>query len=290
MDKLKAVPEEYLNDAKEKGRVVSVEYKTKGEGGEITKYAYVYLPYGYDESKEYDILYCLHGGGGEIEVYFGDEDRPAPIKKLLDNMIEKGIIKPIIAVSPTYYSDRANGGDMGTAVSKIESFCREELVNDLIPAVEGKYSTYAKAVDRDGIKASRSHRAYTGYSMGSLSTWYTFANCLEYFRYFMPMSGDCWVNGESDAEGAADMLEKACEKAGYGDEDFFIYAVTGDKDIAYQRMKAQIEAMKKHVHCFKFAGDSLEQGNICFFAEPGATHDYVYMPLYFYNALPHFWK
>ena len=28
------------------------------------KYAYVYLPYGYSENEQYDILYLMHGGGG----------------------------------------------------------------------------------------------------------------------------------------------------------------------------------------------------------------------------------
>lgn len=291
MKSLTPVPETYLKPATNHGTVVKIDYKTDSgnrSNEKISKYAYVYLPYGYDKSKKYDIIYCLHGGGGEIEVYFGTDEQPADIRLTLDSMIANGDIPPVIAVSPTYYSNRQDH-DFSMAVSEIEHFCKNELIYDLIPAVEGAYSTYAKTVDKEGLRASRNHRAYTGYSMGSLSTWYTFINCLDYFRYFMPMSGDCWIDGVSNAQAAANLLENTFKNSGYHKEDFFIYAVTGDKDIAYERMRAQIEAMKS-CDSFQFVTEDCPKGNICFQTEPDATHDYIYMPLYFYNALPIFWK
>jgi len=291
MKSLTPIPKAYLKPAAHRGTVVKLDYQTGSNNGgneKLSKYAYVYLPYGYDKSKKYDIIYCLHGGGGEIEVYFGTDGQPADIRLTLDSMIANHDIPPVIAVSPTYYSDRRNH-DLSMAVSEIEHFCKDELVHDLIPAVESRYSTYAETVDKEGLKASRNHRAYTGYSMGALSTWYTFINCLDYFRYFMPMSGDCWIDGVSDAQGAANLLEHAFKNSGYHREDFFIYAVTGDKDIAYERMRAQLEAMKS-CPSFQFAAEDSQEGNICFRVESDAVHNYIYMPLYFYNALPTFWK
>lgn len=291
MKSLTPVPETYLKPTVNCGTVVRIDYKTDSNSGEnkkISKYAYVYLPYGYDESKKYDVLYCLHGGGGEIEVYFGTDEQPADIKLTLDSMIANGDIPPVIAVSPTYYSNRQDH-DFSMAVSEIEHFCKKELICDLIPAVEGTYSTYAEGVDKESLKASRNHRAYTGYSMGALSTWYAFINCLDYFRCFMPMSGDCWINGESNAQAAAELLENTFKNSGYQKQDFFIYAVTGDKDIAYERMRAQLEAMKS-CPSFQFVTEASQEGNICFDVEPEAVHDYIYMPLYFYNGLPAFWK
>ena len=126
--------------------------------------------------------------------------------------------------------------------------------------------------------------------MGSLSTWYTFLNASDYFHYFMPMSGDCWVNGVSNANGAATTLEKFVKDKGYGVDDFFIYAVTGSKDIAYAAMDAQMTAMKQMSPSFVFLSKENEKGNISYRVEPNATHDYNYMPLYFYNALPLFFK
>ena len=56
--------------------VVRVEYGSRdyaGSGEEVTKAAYVYLPYGYDEADEdarYDIVYLMHGWGGHAGEYF----------------------------------------------------------------------------------------------------------------------------------------------------------------------------------------------------------------------------
>ncbi len=297
MKALTPIPADYGTPIPNGGTVVRVDYasSTYDEQPEaLAKYAYVYLPYGYDASKKYNILYCLHGGGGEIEVYFGSEDKPAPVKLTLDHMIANGDIEPIIAVSPTYYNDKRTfqgmRGRQGAA-NIVENF-QYELIRDLIPAVEGRFSTWAETTDPEGIRASRSHRAYTGYSMGSLSTWMTLIHCVDSFRYFMPMSGDCWVDGVGGpghtADGAAAAAEKL-EEAVKGRE-FFVYAVTGDKDAAFAPMTALMEALKQHAPSFRFVSEDNPAGNISFFAEPEATHDYFYMPLYFYNGLPHFWK
>lgn len=280
MNKLKKLPELYIEKCDKRGTVEKVNYDTETRNGEkISKYAYVYLPYGYDQNQKYHILYCLHGGGGEIEVYFGDEDNPAAVRNTLDHMIAMGDIPPIIAVSPTYYGTTRQH-NLDSAVSEIEHFCQKELVNDLIPAVEGKYSVYG----------TREYRGYTGYSMGALSTWHTFLNDLDYFKFFMPMSGDLWVNGESKPEEARKWLEEALDKSQYKSDEFYIYAVTGDKDIAYERMKNLLENIQRKSKVFQYVTEANQEGNIGFYVEPKATHDYIYMPLYFYNGLQRFFK
>jgi hypothetical protein len=40
----------------------------------------------------------------------------------------------------------------------------------------------------EGLMASRNHRGFGGFSMGSVATWRTFQYALDYFRYFLPMS------------------------------------------------------------------------------------------------------
>lgn len=281
---LNALPSKYWLPNKNEGTVVKLDYETDASGSSISKYAYVYLPYGYDESRQYDVLYCLHGAGGEIDVFFNTSASETKTKILLDNMIANGDIDPIIAVSPTYY------GGSGEAVDQVTAFSKDELVNDLIPAVEGTYSTYAASTDPEGIRASREHRAYSGFSLGALSTWYTFIYCLDYFYYYIPISGDCWVNGTHNASGAAALLEDTCAESGYGPDDFFIYAVTGDKDMACSPMQAQMSAMKTSSPSFSFVTEDNDKGNISFRVQPKARHDYFYMPLYYYNALPTLWK
>ena len=61
-----AVPNEYLTSSGQPGTVERLDYESRDflrDGGNITKTAYVYLPYGYDESgsERYDILYLMHG-------------------------------------------------------------------------------------------------------------------------------------------------------------------------------------------------------------------------------------
>ncbi|MBQ6814024.1 MAG: hypothetical protein IJP13_00630 [Lachnospiraceae bacterium] len=290
-DTLMRVPDGYLKVIEEKGTVTTITYDaTLIDGSVITKTAYVYLPYGYDENKQYDIIYCLHGGEGDTKAYLGTDASPGNVKRMLDNMIANGDIKPIIAVAPTYYADRSESAAMGKAISRIEYFTENELVKELIPAVEGQFSTYAETTDLEGIKASREHRAYTGFSMGSLSTWYTFLNASDYFYYYMPMSGDCWINGGSNASGAARKLEQYCQDKGYDGDEFFIFAVTGSDDIAYAAMNSQIDNMKKISPTFRFTDDGSNEKNIVFMVEPKATHSFAFLPIYMYNGLQMFFK
>lgn len=64
--------------------------------------------------------------------------------------------------------------------------------------------------------------------MGSVNTWRTFQYCLDYFRYFMPMSGSGY-----DGESAAEFVRQS----ELGPEDFFIYAMSGTADFAYSAFK-----------------------------------------------------
>lgn len=277
------VPSGYTTKAKHAGKIEIVTYQAKDyrNGAEMEKQAYVYLPYEYDAAKKYPIVYCLHGGEGNVLAYLGTPQEPGVVAHVLNHMIANGDIEPVIAVAPSYYR---KPGENISAVADIENF-KEELLNDTIPAIEGRYSTYAETTDREGVKASRAYRAYTGFSMGSLSTWVTLLQSNDYFKYYMPMSGDCWIDGSSDGMGAAELLENTYRASGYQQEDIFVFAVTGDKDIAYERMKHQIECMVQYSPSFVFTNKSKTEGNITFRVEPGATHDYIYLPLYIYNGL-----
>ena len=111
-----SVPAEYTRQASQKGSVTRLNYNSKdyaGNGKAITKTAYVYTPYGYNEkgSECYDILYLMHGWGGHAGEYF----EMAEIKNVFDNLIEKGIIKPLIVVSATFYNANS-GSDFGSSV------------------------------------------------------------------------------------------------------------------------------------------------------------------------------
>ena len=168
------------------GTIESLTYKTPNlTGGLDDKKLNVYLPHGYDASdagKKYNVLYLMHGGGENEDLIFGGPGQSKELKKILDNMIANGDIEPMIVVTPTFY-----GGKNDVALF------HEELINDIVPLVETKYNTYAESASLEDLKASRAHRAFGGFSMGSVTTWYTFVHCLDYFKYYMPLSGDSWV-------------------------------------------------------------------------------------------------
>ena len=85
-----------------------------------------------------------------------------------------GKIEPMIVVCPTYNNEsEEDSADYSLALQLTENY-HNELVNDLIPAVEGTYSTYAEETSPEGLRASRDHWAFCGFSMGSVATWRTF--------------------------------------------------------------------------------------------------------------------
>ena len=261
-------------------------------GRSLEKYAYVYLPHGFnatDPETQYDVLYLLHGGGGNAERYFDGAGQSSQFKRILDHMIQNGELKPMIVVTPTFYPIGNTDSSVSTVGAAVAHFS-EELVNDLIPAVESSYPTYAETTDASGLKASRDHRGFGGFSMGSVAAWYVFADCLDYFRYFLPMSGDCWIAGEraggSDPAGTAAALANALKESGYGANDFFIHAMTGTSDMAYDALASQIEAMKE-AEGFAFGADTSEN-NLYFSVLEGGTHDYGSIRRYLYNAMPAF--
>ena len=78
---------------------------------------------------------------------------------IFDNLIQRGLCRPFIAVSPTWDKDNQSKG-WGESTQEAAVFS-QEYVNDLIPAVETRYSTYLESPDEAGILASRDHRAFS---------------------------------------------------------------------------------------------------------------------------------
>ena len=247
-----------------------------------TKEAWVYVPYGYDENKKYNVFYLSHGGWSNETTIMGTDKDPHSFKNVLDHAIEDGKIKPLIIVLPTYNNtSKEDSGDYSLAIQLTNQF-HNEIVNDLIPAVESKYSTYAESVTKEGLEASRDHRGFGGFSMGSVNTWNTFRYCMDYFRYFMPMSGSYSTDGQY----MADLVRQQ----GYSSDDFFIFAASGTSDFAYHAFKAQIMAMAQDSDgMFKFANNETD-GNLSFLEREGYEHDQKACDEYTYNGLRFFWN
>ena len=275
----KSVPIEYLRPAKKQGRVVPLTYATKDYafGGEVTKTAYVYLPAGYDESdtkSRYDILYLMHGWGGHAGEFF-----EGTLKNTFDNLIEKGDIKPLIIVSPSFY--HANSPtDFSSSEAAFRSF-HTEFERDLMPAVEGTYRTYAASTSQADLKSSRSHRAFGGFSLGSVTTWLSFCHDSDYISVFIPMSGSSWYYGtfgDFQIKKNVDFIEHLVKEKSLDERGYFIYHAVGTNDA----VKAQTLDMAKEM----LSRPAFTAEHYVFYQKKGGYHDFDAVEEFLFNALP----
>lgn len=287
-DSLSRIPAEYYQAADKQGKLVDLSYQTwesfsYAEHTEpLEKHAVIYLPYGYTEEKRYNVLYLMHGGWSNETSWLGPSQDPGGFKNVLDNAIEKGLVTPMIVVCPTYNNTSSeDSSDYGLALQLTDNY-HHELVNDLMPAVEGKYRTYAEDTSPEGLKSSRDHRAFAGFSMGSVTTWHTFEYCLDYFRYFMPASGSLTTDGEEMAGMVHDQ--------GYDWDDFFIFGASGTSDFARSSFRTQIMNMSQVSDgTFRLANNE-KNGNLWYLEQEGGSHGPVYAEEYLYNGLCWIWK
>lgn len=286
ISKTTAYPASYAEEVEHKGRVERIDYATRdyaeGTGCSRTNTAYVYLPYGYDDNDDvrYNVIYLVHGHYGTASTTF--EAEGGLQRKVLDHMMENDDCAPTIVVSPSY-----NYGQPTANYVDADPYCRAlptELVNDLIPIVETRYRTYLTSPDAEGIEASRSHRAIGGFSMGGVTTWYALAETFNAFKYYMPISGDCWslgaFAGMNQPQRTADYLANIVRQSPYAN-DFYIWAASGTSDSAYSEIQLQVRAMAGITDVF-----SIDQ--MTFHEKDGARHEFRPTVEYVYNALPYF--
>ena len=219
------IPAEYRKLKKEaSGTVESVTYTTKDyykNGEEVIKPAYVYLPYGYDENKQYDVLYLMHSGGSD-EAEWGLHKEFSTAKLILDNLIYYGDIEPLIVVCP----NGRTGVDYGKRADDSIAFkdFGMELRNDLIPYIDANYATYAE-YNPEGydLTAARDHRAMAGFSFGAMqSINIGLCECLDIMSWFGAFS-------PATATFYAEEIAKFLEEFEPYDINY-IYEICGDVD------------------------------------------------------------
>ena len=284
---ISAVPEEYFAPSDHPGQVVELTYDSRDytDAAEpaIQKTAYVYLPYGYDETDSdtrYDILYLMHGWTMTAGDFFDTARRG--IVPMLDHMIANGDIPPVIVVCATFDAQNQSQG-FSRSVEELSVFHRD-LRENLIPFVESRYHTYAQDVTEEGLRASREHRAFGGFSLGAVTTWYQFIYNLDYIKYFVPMSGDCWIMGTYGGRNypveTVDYLEQVVSDGGWSGDNFYIYQGIGTDDPIWDQTDSQIQEMLTRE---LFTADNLHYAII-----QGGRHDIDACERYLYHALQNF--
>ena len=278
-----AVPSDYTKSSDKPGKVERLDYDSNDyvrDGGAITKTAYVYTPYSYDENDaetRYDILYLMHGWGGHAGEYFEFSSQ----KNMFDNMIAKGDMKPMIIVSATFYNANSDT-DFSSSIEEFRQFHRD-FEENLMPTVEGKYHTYAKSTSDADLKASRDHRAFGGFSLGSVTTWLQFCYDYDYIHYFLPMSGSCWyygTYGDFRFKQNVDFIEQLVKDNDLDERGYFIYHAVGTSDA----VKSQSIDMSKEM----LSRDTFTPDHYVFYQKEGGYHDFNAVQEYLYNALPLF--
>lgn len=242
------------------------DYTAEGEP-EITKEANVYLPAGYSEDKKYNVLYLLHGIGGD-EDEWGMNKSTSRVKTIMDNLAYYGDIESFIVVTP---NGRA-GGSNDREGSMMEAFYvfGKELRNDLIPYMESHYSTYAD-YDENGydLSATREHRAIAGLSMGGMQTINIgLGECTDLFAYFGAFSAAPTSNPASKTAGILKDSEYDIK---------YFYNICGTEDrVAYPSASAAAKTLPA-------LSDKFIDGENFMWQELPGAHDFHIWYLGFYN-------
>ena len=172
---------ENYKEANQRGTVTHMWYDSALLG--INRRLTVYTPYGYETSKKvkYPVLYLLHGAGGDEEAW-SSMGRAAQI---LDNLIEKGLAKPMIVVMPNGNPGQQAACTLNLPVKNIDWRAPENqniyvksLCTEIVPFIEKNFRVIAKPESR----------AIAGLSMGGGHTISASLLYPEMFDYICPLS------------------------------------------------------------------------------------------------------
>jgi enterochelin esterase-like enzyme len=188
------------------GKLETVEYDSKTVG--TKRKMQVYTPPGYTTDKKYPVLFLLHGIGGDETEW----QRFATPGVLLDNLIADRKAVPMIIVMPNgraQKNDRAEG-NVFAAAPAFATFERD-LLDDVIPAIESRYSA----------NANREQRALAGLSMGGGQSLNFGLTHLDTFA---------WIGGFSSAPNTKPPPELVTDPAAAKDKLKLLWLSCGNKD------------------------------------------------------------
>lgn len=142
---------------------------------------YVYLPPGYDESKErkYPVVYCLSGFTGRGSMMLNHSPFGPNLAERLDQLIGSGKVRPMVAVMPDCFT-RYGGSQYinSSATGNYEDYLTEELV----PFVDQNFRTIS----------DRRNRAVAGKSSGGYGALVMAMRHADLFSIAASIAGDCY--------------------------------------------------------------------------------------------------
>jgi enterochelin esterase-like enzyme len=204
------------------GKLEMVEYDSKSVGAR--RKMLVYTPPGYSADEKYPVLYLLHGIGGDETEW----KRFADPHLLLDNLLADGKAVPMIVVMPNgraQKNDRAEG-DVFRSAPAFAAF-EQDLLEDVIPAIEAKYS----------VSSEREDRAIAGLSMGGGQSLNFGLAHLDKFA---------WVGGFSSAPNTKRPEELVPEPAKADQQLQLLWVSCGNKDGLIRISKNFHDYLQRH--------------------------------------------
>jgi enterochelin esterase-like enzyme len=188
------------------GELTMVEYDSKTVG--TRRKMLVYTPPGYSTDRKYPVLYLLHGIGGDETEW----QRLCHPENILDNLLADSKVQPMIVVMPNgraQVNDRAEG-NVFAAAPAFANF-ENDLLQDVIPAIEAKYSAYT----------NRENRALAGLSMGGGQSLNFGLGHLDTFA---------WIGGFSSAPNTKPPAELVPDPAATREKLKLLWLACGSKD------------------------------------------------------------
>ena len=261
-EKESIIPKKYLEKCKKNGIVEIVKYHSYDyiKKNMIIKDAVVYLPYGYNRNKKYDIIYFLHGFEGNQYFIFDIYN----IQNIFDNLIEKKETKKFIFVSLSYLPENSKY-TWEENVAYANTF-HLEFKKVVLPFFEKNYSTFSEDISENGFNNSRMHRFFSGFSLGAITTWWMLKEGIKYINYFIPISGcACYLKSYDNDNfpiETADLLEEYVKDSNYN-----IFQFVGAKDeIMYNGVNKILDEILTRE---KF------RSNVFYFKLEHCTHDFI---------------
>jgi len=138
----------------------------------------ILLPADYEETKQYPVLYMLHGIFGDENSFAGDSGNK--IREIVTNMAADGLIEETIVVCPNMYAtdDPAQKPSFDAESCLPYDNFINDLVTDLMPHIECSYS----------VLTGRENTYLAGFSMGGRETLFITLMKPELFGYVCAIS------------------------------------------------------------------------------------------------------